>query len=71
MKTKDFVKLVRAHARTAGEIFDIVENRGKGSHRMMRFGERWCSVPWNVASIPLGTRRTILKRLGIDPRLMR
>lgn len=71
MNTREFLKFVKSQAIEKGLSFSVVKNRGKGSHRMAYVGHRKCSIPWNASSIPLGTRRKILKALGIDPRLLR
>ena len=69
MNTTDFVATIKNEAARLGYSFEIVKNRGKGSHRMVHVGARKSTVPFTSGDIPLGTRRAILKQLRLDPAL--
>jgi hypothetical protein len=71
MDTKTFIRHVQQQASDRRLSFKVDLQRGKGSHRMVFVGNRRCTIPWRVDSIPLGTRRRILKVLGLDPHLLR
>lgn len=69
MNTMDFVAVIKDEAARLGYSFEVVKNRGKGSHRMVHVGGRKSTVPFASGDIPLGTRRAILKQLRLDPAL--
>ncbi len=57
--------------------FEMIRRRGKGPHRMYRYGSgaelRTVSVPFHGtnADIKPGTLRSIIHRSGLDPDLFR
>jgi predicted RNA binding protein YcfA (HicA-like mRNA interferase family) len=44
---------------------EIVTDRGKGGHVMVRLGARLAPVPTGGGEIPTGTLAAILKQLGL------
>jgi mRNA interferase HicA len=54
---------IRSLAKTRGLEVRVNEARGKGSHMRIYIGERAATVP---AKIKTGTRRAILKQLGLN-----
>lgn len=44
MTREALIRELRKLARKQGVDFAVVENRGKGSHYRVKFGERWTTV---------------------------
>ncbi|HEX9646556.1 MAG TPA: type II toxin-antitoxin system HicA family toxin [Alphaproteobacteria bacterium] len=45
----------------------VRQRRGKGSHLLLDFGDRWTTIPNHPGDLPPGTLRAIRRQLGIDP----
>ena len=70
MDTRKFVQRLRDFARDNDIPMRVVSERGKGSHRMIYFGDKCSTIPWGQEFVREGTRRKILSVLGIDPRAL-
>ena len=57
----------RRRVKADGRTFKVNRKRGKGSHGMVSFGERRSFVPLHGGDLPPGTRRAILRQLGVRP----
>ena len=64
MKRDALLRELRALARTRGLVFEIVENRGKGSHYRVLFGERMTTI--KSGELTPTYVRLIRKQLGIE-----
>jgi hypothetical protein len=59
---RDIVAEIRALARAQGLVVQVNPSRGKGSHVRVYIGSHVATVP---AKVKIGTRRAILKQLGL------
>jgi mRNA interferase HicA len=66
MKGAELIRRIRRHARKQGLPFVERRDRGKGGHVEIAVGERRTIVPTGGRELPTGTRRAILKQLGIE-----
>ena len=67
MMGKGLIRSLRRRAKADGRTFKVNRKRGKGSHAMVSFGERRSFVPLHGGALPPGTRRAILRQLGVRP----
>ena len=67
MTGKGLIRSLRWRAKADGRTFKVNRKRGKGSHAMVSFGERRSFVPLHGGDLPTGTRRAILRQLGVRP----
>ena len=67
MTGKGLIRSLRRRAKADGRTFKVNRKRGKGSHAMVSFGERRSFVPLHGGDLPPGTRRAILRQLGVRP----
>ena len=67
MTGKGLIRSLRKRAKAGGRTFKVNRKRGKGSHAMVSFGERRSFVPLHGGDLPPGTRRAILRQLGVRP----
>ena len=67
MTGKGLIRSLRRRAKADGRTFNVNRKRGKGSHAMVSFGERRSFVPLHGGELPPGTRRAILRQLGVRP----
>ena len=67
MTGKGLIRSLRRRAKADGRTFKVNRKRGKGSHAMVSFGERRSFVPLHGGDLPAGTRRAILRQLGVRP----
>lgn len=58
--------MLRRYARANGLAFSVVRQRGKGSHVLVCVGDSRSFVP-SSRDLPVGTRRAILRQLGVSP----
>lgn len=63
-KRDSFLAELRDEARAKGLSFEVSKRRGKGSHALVRVGERWTTVP--DREIDPKTARKIRKGLGLE-----
>ena len=64
MTRDELVRRLRRVARARGVAFDVDTGRGKGSHAVIRLGDRRAVVP--RGELKRGTLRGILRQLGVD-----
>ena len=64
MNRDELVRRLRRVARARGMTFDLDTARGKGSHAVIRLGDRRTIVP--RGELKRGTLRGILKQLGVE-----
>ena len=62
-KRDGFLADLRDEARDKGLIFEVSKRRGKGSHALVRVGDRVTTIP--VREIDPKTARKIRKSLGL------
>ena len=67
MTGKGLIRALRRRAKAGGRTFKVDRKRGKGSHVMVSFGERRSFIPLHGGDLPTGTRRAILRQLGVRP----
>ena len=67
MTGKGLIRSLRRRAKADGRTFKVNRKSGKGSHAMVSFGERRSFVPLHGGDLPPGTRRAILRQLGVRP----
>ncbi|AYO85016.1 hypothetical protein [Methylobacterium brachiatum] len=65
MKREDLIRDLRRFARKNGLAFDLLKEKGKGSHYTVRVGDKLTTVQSGELK-PLWVKR-ILKQLEIDP----
>ncbi len=65
MKGAEFIRRVRKAGRRQGVEVELHAERGKGSHRLLYFGERCTVVPDLKAELKTGTLHAMLKQLGL------
>ena len=65
MKRDDLIRDLRRYAKKNGKPFDILPNKGKGSHYTVLLGDKQTTLQSDEYT-PLMIRR-ILDQLGIDP----
>jgi len=65
---REFIARVRKLGRKAGTEVRIETQRGKGSHRTLRYGRRLTIVKDPRKEIGTGLLRAMCRQLGIDPR---
>lgn len=66
MRSEELIRQLRRYARVNGLVFSVVSRRGKGSHVLVCVGSRRSFVP-SSRELPAGTRRAILRQLGVSP----
>ena len=66
MRSGELIRLLRRYARAKGLVFSVMRRRGKGSHVLVCVGGRRSYVP-SSKELPAGTRRAILRQLGVPP----
>jgi predicted RNA binding protein YcfA (HicA-like mRNA interferase family) len=65
MKREDLIRDLRRFARKNGLAFDLLRDKGKGSHDTVKVGDRTTTVQSGELK-PLWIKR-ILRQLEIDP----
>ena len=62
---REFVRKVKKLGRRRGVPVDFVEERGKGSHGTLYFGDRLTVVKHRAAELKSGLLHAMLKQLGL------
>ncbi len=65
MKGSEFIRRVRRLGRRQGVPVEVRAERGKGSHRMLFFGDRRTVVRDPKDELKTGTLHAMLKQLGL------
>lgn len=65
MKGSELIRRVRRLGRRRGIPVEILAERGKGSHRLLYFGDRRTVVRNPKDELKTGTLRAILRQLGL------
>lgn len=65
MTPNQFIRRLRRLAQHQGCHFEVMPNRGKGSHAMVQYGNRTSVVPMGARELKKGTLNTILKQLEL------
>jgi mRNA interferase HicA len=65
MKGSELIHRVRRLGRRRGIPVEILAERGKGSHRLLYFGDHRTVIPNAKDELKTGTLQTILKQLGL------
>ena len=69
MTRDELIRRLRQVARENGLGFDVIKSRGKGSHVVVRLGNRRTVVPYSHGrDLKLGTLRSIADDRGVDLR---
>ena len=68
MNGNELIRRLRKIARRRGEAMTINQNRGKGSHATLSFGNRLTTIKDLKKEIGKGLHRSMLKDLGLDER---
>jgi mRNA interferase HicA len=66
MRGNELIKQLGRLAKVRATLFQVNKSRGKGSHVTVDFGARWSTVPDPRRELPTGTRRAILRQLGLS-----
>lgn len=66
MKGSEFIRMVRKLGRQYGVAVRLVEERGKGSHATLYYGERFTIVKDRKKEIGPGLAAAMMKQLGIN-----
>jgi predicted RNA binding protein YcfA (HicA-like mRNA interferase family) len=67
MTRDELIRRLRQVARENGLSFEVIKSRGKGSHVVVRSGDRRTVVPYGHGrDLKLGTLRSIAGDLGVD-----
>lgn len=61
----EFIKRVKRFAKRRGVAFELVKERGKGSHGMLYLGERRTTVKHRQAELGTGLLHAMLRQLGL------
>ena len=64
---REFIAKVRRLARRSGIAVRFDRTRGKGSHGILYYGDRFTVVKDRRKSLKAGTLHGMCKQLGIDP----
>ncbi len=64
MKREQLLRDLRKLAKETGKQFDVYEDRGKGSHYRVTFGDRFTTI--KSGELTPGYVRLIRKQLGVD-----
>lgn len=67
VKTRELIKKLRKYAKDRDLAFSVDTRRGKGSHNLIRVGDKKATMPQS-RDLPGGTIAMILRQLGIDKR---
>jgi mRNA interferase HicA len=67
MKGSEFIRKLRALAKSKGLYFEIVSHRGKGSHQTIFLGEAFTIIPNLKKELSTGTLHAICSQLKIKP----
>ncbi|MEZ5671348.1 MAG: type II toxin-antitoxin system HicA family toxin [Thiotrichaceae bacterium] len=65
MKGTEFVKKVKHLAKSKGIKCKLDEERGKGSHSTLYYGDKWTIIRNLKDELKTGTLNAMLKQLGI------
>lgn len=68
MKGSELIRRVRRLGRQRGVPVEVQAERGKGSHRLLYFGNSRTVVPDPKAELKSGTLHAMLKQLGLTLR---
>lgn len=64
MKREALLRELRKLARDSGTDFEVVTNKGKGSHYRVRFGQRWTII--KSGELTPGYVKLIKNQLGVE-----
>lgn len=65
MNTREIEKKIRKLAKSCGLSFSVDKQGGRGSHHMVKYGDKRTTVPLNK-NLSKGMIAKILRDLGID-----
>jgi mRNA interferase HicA len=66
MKGSEFLKRIKKLGKKIGVKVDLVQQRGKGSHSTLYFGEKFTIIRSLKDELKTGTYNAMLKQLEID-----
>lgn len=66
MKGSEFLKKVKKLAKEKGVKVKLIEERGKGSHCTLEYGDRFTIIRNLKDELKTGTYNAMLKQLGIN-----
>ncbi|WP_025089745.1 type II toxin-antitoxin system HicA family toxin [Brucella intermedia] len=64
MKREALLRELREIAKKADKVFEVIENRGKGSHYRVKLGDRSTTI--KSGEMTPGYVRLIKKQLGVE-----
>jgi mRNA interferase HicA len=71
MKGSEFLKKLKALAKSQSITVHIEQRRGKGSHSTLFYGERFTIIRNLKDELKTGTYNAVLKQLGINEKDLR
>ena len=71
MKGSEFLKKVKKLGKEKGVKVNLVEQRGKGSHCTLEYGDRFTIIRNLKDELKTGTYNAMLKQLGISKKELR
>lgn len=66
MKGSEFLRMIKKLGKERGIKVKLIEERGKGSHATLEYGNRFTVIRNLKDELKTGTYNAMLKQLGID-----